>query len=504
MPARPAPQSHVQTVQRLANGTAIQMPPNLAHLPQQGGQPLPPAVRQKVESLFRASFADVRVHIGPQAATIGALAFTRGSDIHFAPGHYDPATHRGRQILGHELAHVQQQKTNRVRNPFGSGVALVHDALMEAEAERMGTRVAMAFTPADLHPIQRKQAGRRIRPGVIQRHPNMKVQISDDVAFLQESLKGRSLSEGKTAAKVGKSSKVVIDKGDVWESRLHPDLKTSSSFNYQWFRVVSLDGANLEDRDIYIPGGTFTEIEQLTEAPKLSKGVFKGPIRTFGGVWTAQLYDVNPGVKDITARGAKMELIFTPAYPADATVIVLVQSVKAIKNEMPYFLEDDKVSYAKEQSEVIKARSGQGFSIDHKAWSQSFAYASVPSSLIDLENGAGTHGCRFQGKNGWNVQPATLNDYPHIRGVKSTSGQYFETTALAIEGNDAGTYYGSVRWGWEAKNGSPDIELMPFEVGSYGSATPHFQKSVTLWNKTKTIEEEEPFPLPNVPRLEIK
>jgi len=82
------------------------------------------------------------VHVGPQAAAIGALAFTQGSDIHFAPGQYNPMTPQGQQIIGHELAHVLQQRAGRVRNPFGTGVAVVQDHALEAEADRMGARAA--------------------------------------------------------------------------------------------------------------------------------------------------------------------------------------------------------------------------------------------------------------------------------------------------------------------------------------------------------------------------
>jgi hypothetical protein len=95
-----------------------------------------------MESFFGASFADVRVHVGPQAAAIGALAFTQGTHIHFAPGQYNPASPQGQQILGHELTHVVQQRAGRVRNPFGSGVAVVQDVALEAEAERLGRRAA--------------------------------------------------------------------------------------------------------------------------------------------------------------------------------------------------------------------------------------------------------------------------------------------------------------------------------------------------------------------------
>src|SRR5262249_38297722 len=73
---------------------------------------------------------------------IGALALTQGSNLYFAQGQYNPHTSRGRQLLGHELAHVVQQRAGRVRNPFASGVAVVQDRALETEADRMGLRAA--------------------------------------------------------------------------------------------------------------------------------------------------------------------------------------------------------------------------------------------------------------------------------------------------------------------------------------------------------------------------
>jgi len=105
-----------------------------------GGQPLPAAVRQKMEALFGTSFADVRVHVDAKATQLGAVAFTQGPRIHFAPGRYDPFSRPGQEVLAHELAHVVQQRAGRVRNPFGTGVAIVQDRMLEAEAQRMSRR----------------------------------------------------------------------------------------------------------------------------------------------------------------------------------------------------------------------------------------------------------------------------------------------------------------------------------------------------------------------------
>jgi len=43
------------------------------------------------------------------ALSLGAEAFTYGSDIYFAPGRYQPGSTNGERLLAHELTHVVQQ-----------------------------------------------------------------------------------------------------------------------------------------------------------------------------------------------------------------------------------------------------------------------------------------------------------------------------------------------------------------------------------------------------------
>jgi len=138
------PHHRASAVQLSVQGTAMQLPPSLLNFrPSGGGQRLPESVQKKMESFFGTDFSDVRIHVGQEASSIGALAFTYGSDLYFAHGQYDPHTSHGQRLLGHELTHVLQQRAGRVRNPFGSGVAVVQDPGLEAEAERMGVRIAM-------------------------------------------------------------------------------------------------------------------------------------------------------------------------------------------------------------------------------------------------------------------------------------------------------------------------------------------------------------------------
>jgi len=82
-------------VQRVGNGEAFQLPANLSNFGGGVGQPLPKPVLQKMESFFKTTFADVRVHVGAQASSIGALAFTHGTNLYFAPGAVQPEHRTG-------------------------------------------------------------------------------------------------------------------------------------------------------------------------------------------------------------------------------------------------------------------------------------------------------------------------------------------------------------------------------------------------------------------------
>ncbi|HEY0016894.1 MAG TPA: DUF4157 domain-containing protein [Longimicrobium sp.] len=107
--------------------------------PSAGGSPLPAPVQAKMEHALGHSFANVRVHQGQEAPSIGALAFARGSHLHFAPGQYRPHSAAGQRILAHELAHVVQQREGRVAHP-GGAVPINDDARLEAQADAAAAR----------------------------------------------------------------------------------------------------------------------------------------------------------------------------------------------------------------------------------------------------------------------------------------------------------------------------------------------------------------------------
>jgi hypothetical protein len=109
------------------------------------GRPLPDDVREAMEASLGRPLDHVRVHVGPEAAAIGAHAFARGGDVHFQTGRYSPRSREGRRLLAHELAHVAQQETGRVRRPPGS--AIQDDPALEAAADAVAVR-ALRAAPA--------------------------------------------------------------------------------------------------------------------------------------------------------------------------------------------------------------------------------------------------------------------------------------------------------------------------------------------------------------------
>jgi hypothetical protein len=83
-----------------------------------GGSPLDEGMRSSMESRFGQDFGDVRVHTDDRAsesaASVGANAYTVGSDIVFRSGHFDASSPTGQRTIAHELSHVVQQRSGPV------------------------------------------------------------------------------------------------------------------------------------------------------------------------------------------------------------------------------------------------------------------------------------------------------------------------------------------------------------------------------------------------------
>jgi len=107
-----------------------------------GASGIPESVQTRMEGVLNTGLSGVNVHPNSGKATeVGALAYTQGTDIHVAPGHYNPGTSEGKKLLGHELTHVAQQMEGRVQ-PTGEvgGLPLNDSPALEKEADSLGSK----------------------------------------------------------------------------------------------------------------------------------------------------------------------------------------------------------------------------------------------------------------------------------------------------------------------------------------------------------------------------
>ncbi len=110
------------------------------------GVPLDGSVSVTMGAHYGADFSNVRVHTGDSVdaalASADARAMTRGSDVYFRTGEYDSGSSRGRELIGHELAHVVQQSDGRTSNIQAKAVNGPPRSDLEIEADHRGAAVA--------------------------------------------------------------------------------------------------------------------------------------------------------------------------------------------------------------------------------------------------------------------------------------------------------------------------------------------------------------------------
>lgn len=105
-----------------------------AEAPRPNNTGMPDNLKSGIESLSGFSMDDVRVHYNSsKPATVQALAYTQGTDIHVAPGQ--------EKHLPHEAWHVAQQMAGRVAPTTNINDMPVNDnAALEHEADIMGEK----------------------------------------------------------------------------------------------------------------------------------------------------------------------------------------------------------------------------------------------------------------------------------------------------------------------------------------------------------------------------
>lgn len=251
------------------------------------------------------------------------------------------------------------------------------------------------------------------------------------------------------------------------------------------------------------------------------------PVNTFYGTFEDVYYDKLTNTSD-EPIGCELYLRFTPNDKVDATRIGLTQAIKPTKEGALDAVDETK------RKQAVPSGTGKDFYMDMYASSRSPIYgASVrgtgsadklegwdisspvtPMSAADRASnaasgkkgvkydGMGQYGYRKKSGAAWDTKSAELDDWPTRPGSvgKRNSGQYFETTALAIEGAQKDTYYGSVQWGWE-RDASATFKLVDFKVVAQGTPSANFLAAAKQWNASKTSAGEETIDIPVVTEI---
>lgn len=112
-----------QNVIQRAEKQPKQQGPNLTGIPTQ--------MKLDLERRSGLSFDDVRVHYNSdKPARIGALAYAQGTQVYMGPGQ--------NRYLGHELGHVIQQKTRKIKaTSYYRGVGINDDPSLEHDADNL-------------------------------------------------------------------------------------------------------------------------------------------------------------------------------------------------------------------------------------------------------------------------------------------------------------------------------------------------------------------------------
>src|SRR5687767_6390686 len=149
-------------VQLLAEGEPEAASPVHDVVGKDGGSPLDGGTLTEMENRFGQSFEDVRIHTDARASasaeSVGANAYTVGSDIVFRSGQFDAASSTGQRTLAHELTHVVQQRSGPVDgNDAPGGIRLsdpsdrferAADATADAVMSSRGASATTAATSA--------------------------------------------------------------------------------------------------------------------------------------------------------------------------------------------------------------------------------------------------------------------------------------------------------------------------------------------------------------------
>ena len=208
------------------------------------------------------------------------------------------------------------------------------------------------------------------------------------------------------------------------------------------------------------------------------------PQKTYMGEFKDKVYQdyVISGKK----YGVKIELEFHPGNKVNAKKIGMTQALKKLYGGTPM------PHTPTLRNRMVKTGAEKGSYLDRISSRNNPIYGGpslgTGKKLKDTALAGGNYklGYRYHDASGLKKREAWIYDSPSTNNQTPKSGQIFETTALALEGAQKGTYYGSVKWGWK-RNASGTFKRIPLTLVSKGTPTSNFMKAAKEWNKAKAL-----------------
>jgi hypothetical protein len=269
--------------------------------------------------------------------------------------------------------------------------------------------------------------------------------------------------------------------------------------------AVSTPGSDAEQRadaaaDAVIQG---LPVPDVGSAP--GGEIHRAVVNTYGGQWTTE------GTSDLGTRhyrentnhnGVDIHMSFVPGEIVECPKIGLTQSIlnqQATAADpttlAPYQYGDAEYQQEQRDRGISGAQEGGGQPggrmIDRAAGNINPLYpTNNPTDATGAVNSRaalgdspevafwGQHGHRNRTGGSFDVKDAILIDTPWLPG--QLTSQTFETTAVCVEGRMAGTYLGSVKWGYN-KDAS-GVHVHAFEVASMGVPTSAWMAAAGKWN----------------------